>query len=295
MGTITLNVDIDNGFKSKRLLAQLSEVLNEHRGTEITIDFGKIKFIAANQLSVLGALFDDFCSMGDSTIYVSNLSGKLKQVMQKNGFGSYIGLETMKDRFHTTIPYQFFAINESDEFERYLLMNIFQRDDIPNMSEQARNTIIDNILEVFNNVKEHTSSNNVYASGQFFPKSAMLYFTIADIGETIKDNVFKFFEHRNEDVVDINCIEWAMQEGNSTRIKGTPGGLGFSVLSRFVELNKGELSIVSDNECYEFNKGKYRNRLLDHRFRGTIVTVGINMKDTFSYLAVDNTIAQIIF
>ena len=40
---------------------------------------------------------------------------------------------------------------------------------------------------------------------------------------------------------------------------------------------------------------KYRNRLLDHRFRGTIVTVGINMKDTFSYLAVDNTIAQIIF
>ena len=49
-----------------------------------------------------------------------------------------------------------------------------------------------------------------------------------DIGETIKYNVDRYDE-LNAEVC--NRIQWAMQEGNSTRKNGTPGGLGFSVVA----------------------------------------------------------------
>lgn len=288
-------MDVDNGLRAKILLARLSVLLDKSKGTEITFDFNNVKFIAANQFSVLGAMFDDFCKEKGSHIYVSNLTPKLKIVMQKNGFGNLFGFPSIGDKFHTTIPYRQFTTNESMEFEKYLLLNIFQRNDIPYMSVAAQNTIIDNILEVFNNVKEHTTSENVYACGQFFPKSKMLYFTIVDIGETIKDNVIEYFEKRNIELESNNYIEWAMKEGNSTRTKGSPGGLGFSMLSRFIELNKGLLSIMSDNECYEFRTNKCRMMPMECSFRGTIVTVGINMDDSFSYLAIDDNIEQVIF
>ena len=218
-----------------------------------------------------------------------------KKVMQKNGFGDMLGFTAIKDTFHTVIPYHRFSRDESMEFEKYLILHIFQRNDIPYMSEAAQNTIIDNILEIFNNVKEHTTSQYVYACGQFFPRSSMLYFSIVDIGETIKENVEQYLEMKNIELDKGSYIEWAMETGNSTRVKGSPGGLGFSMLSRFIELNKGTLSIVSGCECYEFAGKGYRTCLMEYSFRGTIVTVGINMKDTFSYLAINDSIEQIIF
>ncbi len=299
MRTLTIKIDIDNELKAKNLLAKLSEVLYNSKENEITINFEYVSFIAANQLAVLGALFDEFCSIPDKHIYLYNLSPKLESVMKKNGFGKRLGYDQLKDEFHTTIPYRQFETHESIEFEKYLTMNIFQRNDIPSMSEAAKNTIIDNTLEVFNNVKEHTTSKFIYACGQFFPKSEKLYFSIVDIGETIKENVIDYFaemEHSMENEIDSHSyIEWAMQEGNSTRKEDSPGGLGFSMLSRFIELNRGELSIVSDDECYEFKKNKYRTSKMKYRFKGTIVTVAINMRDSFSYLAINDSIEQIIF
>ncbi len=298
MEIVRINTNIDNGLKTKNLMASVSEQLSNINDKEVCFDFEKVNFIAANQFAILGALFDDFCAE-EKNIYVANLSTQLKTVMQKNGFGKRLGYEPLLDRFNTTIPYMEFGINDSFEFEKYLIMHIFQRADIPSMSENAKNTIVDNILEVFNNVKEHTSSSTVYICGQFFPKSEMLFFTIVDIGETIKENVIDFFKmtDRNieEELENCSCIEWAIKEGNSTRKVDSPGGLGFSVLSQFVELNKGQLSILSDDECYEWINGKYRTTKVRHKFRGTVVTVAINMSDSFSYLAIDDKIEQIIF
>lgn len=296
---IKIKIDIDNGLKTKNLMALLSEQLLNINDPEICFDFEKVRFIAANQLAIFGALFDSFCADKDTSIYIANLRIRLKTVMQKNGFGKRLGYEPLLDKFNTTIPYMEFGINDSFEFEKYLIMHIFQRTDIPFLSENAKNTIIDNILEVFNNVKEHTSSSTVYACGQFFPKSEKLYFTIVDIGETIKENVINYFEltdkNIEEELEGCSCIEWAIKEGNSTRKEDSPGGLGFSVLSQFIELNKGELSILSDDECYEWLNGKYRTTNVKHKFRGTVVTVAINMSDSFSYLSIDDKIEQIIF
>lgn len=295
MHRLTINVNIDNGYQAHNILSLLSEKLEKYKGTEVVIDFKNVEFVAANQFAVLSAVFDDFCNVNGSKLTINNLSNKLEMVMKKNGFGRMLGLEHAIDNYHTTIPHKCFHTNEIVEFERYLLINIFQRDNLPAMTNDAQNAIIDNVLEVFNNVKEHTTTSKIYACGQFFPRSSYLYFSIVDIGETIKYNVMNYLQHDSVPVGYNTYIQWAMKEGNSTRGKGTPGGLGLSVLSKFISLNRGELYIVSDDECYEFSKGKERYGNLEHKFKGTIVTISINMNDNFVYLTRNNDIEQIIF
>ena len=94
---ITLCRNIDNGKNSNALLAELSEILNQNIGKKIGIDFIKVDFIAANQLSVIAALFNEFCLDKKSKIIVLNVSAKIAEVMKKNGFGKYMGLEETQD------------------------------------------------------------------------------------------------------------------------------------------------------------------------------------------------------
>lgn len=290
---IDIGRDIDNGIKSNECLAKLSNILYENKDEDVQLDFRKVRFLAANQLAVIAAIVEELCRNND--VSVGNISNKVKLVMQKNGFGKHLKLEPKADKFHTTIPYQLFRIDESEEFERYLLLYIFQREDIPRMSERARNTIIDHFLEIFNNVKEHANTGHIYSCGQFFPRSSILYFTICDIGKTIPDNVKEYLNDISREIDEKYCIEWALKEGNSTRTNDSPGGLGLSMINRFVELNKGRLMVMSGNEIYEYSKNKSRFLISGSCFRGTIVTIGINMADSFSYLAINDNIEQILF
>lgn len=292
---ISIGCDIDNGIKSNECLAELSSVLYENEYDELQLNFEKVRFIAANQLAVIAAIVEELCIRKGKTVALGNITNKVRLVMQKNGFGKHLQLEPKADKFHTTIPYQFFRIDESEEFERYLLLHIFQREDIPRMSERARNTIIDYFLEIFNNVKEHANAGYIYSCGQFFPKSNILYFTICDIGKTIPDNVKDYLKEISRGKDEEYCIEWALKEGNSTRTNDSPGGLGLSMINRFIELNKGRLMVMSGNEIYEYSKNKSRFLISESCFRGTIVTIGINMSDSFSYLAINDNIEQILF
>ena len=96
-------------------------------------------------------------------------------MIQKNGFNTLLGYEKLPDTYNTVIPYSIFGIDQINIFEKYIVLRIFGRNDIPKITEKVRGNIIDNILEIFNNVKEHTHSDKVYTCGQYFPKSSLLY------------------------------------------------------------------------------------------------------------------------
>lgn len=292
---IEVNGNIDNGIKSNELLANLSEILDGKQVDEIILDFSKVDFVAANQLAVIAAIIEELWVKKNIRVVVRNISKKVQAVMQKNGFGMHLGLERKMDKYHTVIPYECFLIDGSLEFEKYLLLYIFQRKDIPLMSDTAKNTIIDNFLEIFNNVKEHANTNHIYACGQFFPTSDVLYFTIVDIGKTISENVQKYLKSISKEIEEKYYIEWALKEGNSTRINNAPGGLGLSMINKFISLNKGNLMVMSGDEIYEYSKNKSRFLMSEHYFKGTIVTIGINMTDSFAYLAINDNIEQILF
>lgn len=286
--------NLQTSFNSHNDLAMLFSELESFWGEKIILDFRNVSFISANQFAVLGCILSHYQRLHKGAIInIQNVRPKVSSVMSVNGFGRHFSYPDRPDIHNTAIPYKIFKVSQIDEFERYITISIFNRNDIPKMTNEVKHRMIDNILEIFNNVKEHTSSPALYTCGQYFPSKSMLYFTIADSGETISQNVSSFLRENNININSSN-LEWAMQSGNSTK-KDAPGGLGLYLLSSFITLNEGELYIVSGNETFEQTTKGIRYKYLDDSFNGTIVTMAFNLNDKSSYYWDDKDTANFIF
>lgn len=282
---------MSNDKKTYEELIHLQKLLGENQNKRVLINMVNVQFISANLLSVLGSILNS--SANNNIIAFANINTKIKRIMQRNGFNRYFKWENAQDRYNTTIKYTVFkATTENlEEFERYLILNVFNRPEMPTMSNKVRDRIVDSFLEMFNNVIDHADSDSAYVCGQYFKKSGSLVISIVDVGKTIKENVSEYLQQE----MGTNSLEWAVVQGNSTKSNTAPGGLGFSLLLEFIKLNKGEFSLVSADECYEVNSKGERFYYLDGSFQGTIVTITFNMHDDFAYILKEEREEEIIF
>jgi len=277
-------------------LIELYHTLNTLEQQRVILDFSNITFLSANLLAVLGCCVDHTMTKRNHKIALRNLHPKIKTIMQKNGFNRYFTWDSIDDVYHSTMSYDIFESTTEHlvDFERYLLFNVFSRNNLPVMNLAYKNSIIDNLLEMFNNVIDHANSSHVYVCGQFFPKSMNLCFSIVDIGKTINENVTSYLNATSMDSPD-NSLEWAIIPGNSTKALEAPGGLGFSTLLDFLKHNNGCFLLISDKEIYELQTNKECFNLLALPFPGTIVTITINLKDNQLYFLDQNNNDIIIF
>lgn len=287
--------NIQNDIKSYESFIDLYNIINLKESKRILLDFTKVSFISANLLSILGACVDNKIAKNKERISLLNLNAKIKRIMQKNGFNRYFTWEDIDDTYNSTVDYKVFKANTEQlvEFEKYLQLNIFSRKELPIMDEAFKTEIIDDFLEIFNNVIDHAHSENVYACGQYFPRSANLTFTIVDIGKTINENVVEYFRNSEKEFNE-NSLKWAIKLGNSTKVNSAPGGLGLGVILEFLRSNNGSFDLLSDNEFYSLNRKNERFTVLNKKFPGTIVTVTINLSDNSIYL-LDSKKENIIF
>jgi hypothetical protein len=85
------------------------------------------------------------------------------------------------------------------------------------------------------------------------------------------------------------AIKWAIKEGNTTKTGNIPGGLGLSLIRKFILLNQGDFQIVSSDGFLSETKGHLLTMDLESlneesmNFMGTIVNLQFNIKDTKSY------------
>lgn len=286
--------NLNNDEYTYTRLIQLYHTLDSHRQKRIVLDFSNVTFLSANLLAVLGCCVENTMTKRNHKIALRNLHPKIKAVMQKNGFNRYFTWDYLNDIHHSTMSYDIFESTTEHlvDFERYLLLNVFSHYNLPTMNDAYKNSIIDNLLEMFNNVIDHADSSHVYVCGQFFPKSMNLCFSIVDIGRTINENVTSYLKN-NATVFPNNSLEWAIIPGNSTKALEAPGGLGFSTLLNFLKLNNGSFTLISGIEIYELQAQKERFDILTLPFPGTIVTITINLKDKQLYFLDEND--RIIF
>lgn len=261
----------------------------------IILDVSKVRFISANQFAILGAIIEHYLNSNPSRNFsFRGVPEALMKIMRKNGFGKYLNLPSLNDIYGTTIPYKRFSVDDITEYDLYLRLKLFSRNDLPQMSPLITDNIRSYLLEVFKNVKDHTTSSRVYTCGQYFPHSYMLFLTIVDMGETIPYNVHKYHEKHNSSVPR-STLRWALQEGHSTLDKDGPRGIGLSLIKEFIIKNKGCFYIVSEKEAYEITKNGERYKELDYSFPGTIVTIAFNLKDNYAYYMKEEVIPTIQF
>lgn len=294
--TITIPIKgISSSYKSHDYLSRFAIEIMESDSKNIVIDMSNVTYIASNQFAVLGCIMDTSMRLGKHTeLSIKGLSGNLRDLIRKNGFCQHFDLEKLPDKNNTVIPYRYFGSDEIEDYEKYLLLYLLNRKELPLMTEMVKDTILDYLLEVFKNVIDHTTSERIYTCGQFFPKSSMLYFTMVDAGETIPYNVNKYFKKYGKDSPE-NALFWAIQEGHTTVDEDGPRGIGLSLIKSFVTSNKGGLYIVSGKNTYERTTKGERCLEMRHSFPGTIVTLAFNLKDTSAYFMMDGTIQEIEF
>ena len=276
-------------------LIELYNTLNDVNEKRILLDFKNVEFIAANIFAIFGGILESVVFKRKHTLSISNIHPKVKNVMQMNGLRKFFKWEKVNDVFNSTIEYRAFeATTENlEEFEKYIVLNVFTLHKMPSMSDRVRETMIDNFLEMFNNVIDHSNSEKVFVCGQYFHKKGNLVLTIVDFGKTIRENVYEFLNNKD---LPINTLKWAIIPGNSTKVTSAPGGLGFSLILDFIKLNKGAFTLISDEECYEIkNDGKNRFTTIPQNFHGTIVTIVFNLRDDFSYILSEEKESEIIF
>lgn len=277
---------IRNDYSSFNVLINLQNELNEVFLDNVEIDFKHTNFLVANISAVIGAIFDNIDVL--TNIDFSNFQPQVQSILQKNDFLSNYGYLKKTDNCSTTIKYKKFKAKETQPFYKYINDELLTKPDLPRMSESFKKEVAKSLLEIFINADIHGHCDYVYTCGQYFPQQNDLYFTIVNIGKTIKQNVIEYFDR--QDITGAKAINWAVKKDTTTK-RGISGGLGFDTVRTFIKKNKGSIQIISDNGYWE--EDIYDKILIKdfvNCFNGTIVNFKIKMNDEQDYITFDEQI-----
>jgi hypothetical protein len=258
----------------------------------VTFDFSKCTWFEANLCALFGAICNTILDNINSLEFI-HLNSAVKAILSKNEFLKHFGGGIQLDTHQTTIKYRRYKANEQTLFREYLNTELLSKDEMPSMSELLQKKINESIFEIFENAITHGKSNFVFSCGQYYPRKSppRIDFTIVDLGNTIKGNVNQYL---NKNLSAKEAIEWAVNEGNTTKVGNTPGGLGLKIIRKFLRLNKGEIQIVSDNGYWIHDKNNSTFvKDLNNCFKGTVVNLEFNIDDNSSYILAEELKNQV--
>jgi hypothetical protein len=270
----------DLGYSS---LINIFNQCNNAINTTVFFNFSNNIFIEANLCAIFGCILEKLIQ-NNCKYYFVGMSKSVEVILNKNNFLThYFATAKETDSFNTTIQYKSFHKSDNDDtYESYVQQELLEQKEFPAMSEELTIKILENIFEIFVNAKTHGKCEYIHVCGQFFPnqKNKPLNFTIVDLGINIKENVNQSLDKK---LSASEAIIWAMIEGNTTKID-EPGGLGLSVIFKFIKLNKGKFEVISSNGYYKIDDDKLKTRNLESEFPGTIINFTFNLDDKKSYI-----------
>ena len=268
------------GLTTLATLASLSDLVAPHT-VNLTLDFSKTKFLAANMTSPLGAIIARMEQILHMTIElnVASMSTPLHKVLSRNRFLTNHRHPAPTDRFRTTMPYQTFQTHDEDKFESYVDQQL-DRQELQQFKFEAGPVLERTVFEVFQNAVQHSSSRvGIFVCGQFFPRQGSLLFSISDAGIGIRDNVRKYYDL--DHISSVSALRWALEESNTTKQGCQPGGLGLHELKNAIHMNGGAIMIASRLAYYEYRNGQETFKELSADFPGTSVTIEIKTEGSW--------------
>lgn len=281
MDEITISVPrkIENDIDGFEFFIELYKILKESYGKKIILDFNKTRWLEANLSAILGAILS--FGLVNNKIGIKRVSKSISKILIKNKFFKYFGIgEDLDDLYETTIKYAQFAESDKIKFQKYLKEEFIPRLNL-SMSDEFSKELRGNLEEVFQNSRIHGKCDNIHVCGQYFYSNRKVKFTIVDLGKTIYQNYIEYFE---EEVSDEFAIDWATQDGNSTKDVDETGGIGLFQLCEFIRENGGKIQIVSAKGYWEENSNKIVTHKYEYPFDGTIVNIEVNV-DNKLYLS----------
>lgn len=272
-----------NGYE---LLLRLQNDLSHFIEQDIHISFKNVYWFEANLVAILGAIIEDLENRNNRIKIIDTEYFRLKNdILFRNGFFPHYGI-TSSSLFSssTQIPYMKFKEHEPQLYNDYIQSELLDNTDFPRHSEKLGGEIKRNIFELFENARTHGKCKHIHTCGQFYPTRKKLHITIVDTGQTIVNNVKDFLK---KNMKSSECIDWAMETGNTTKVGNIPGGLGLGLIFEFINLNKGKIQVVSSNGYWELREGKINKLDLNFSFGGTIANLEFDLSENNHYSLAD--------
>ena len=274
--------NIHHSLRSFSELVQFLAIKENYQDKHIEIDMSHVNWMAADMCAVLGAALHHLTERSN-TFELINMKPEIEVALSKNGFLSYYGGSSMLDIHGSTIAYKRFDIDDERSFSKYIDKYLINHPELPSMSPKLHKKFSESIFEMFNNAVQHSKSEmGVFSCGQLFPHKHRLNFTIVDLGIGIRQNVK---DKLNLNLTAENAIDWATSDNNTTkRAQPSPGGLGLKLLREFIDINGGDIQIVSDAGYWQRREKHTNIHRLRSRFPGTIIALEFNTADSHSYI-----------
>lgn len=209
---------------------------------EILFDFSRTSWIDAEMTVLLSMMFEMALQITNNVgAKIETMPDKVREILQKNNFFPYYGLGSkLIDTFNTTIT--FFADTPSNDalIHEYIKEEVFSA--IGNkISDDFLKEVSYCIFEIVHNVRDHSGADRFYICGQHYPKQGILRLAISDLGVGLPAKV----KQRNPHMVsDIEAVEWAFVDGNTTK-RRKEGGVGLYSIKDILH-QRGQLKLISN-------------------------------------------------
>lgn len=152
---------------------------------------------------------------------------------------------------------------------------------LPEHSPKLWKKVVENYWEIVHNGLKHGQGKfGVTTCGQFYPIMGYLEVAFFDAGHGIPKLVKEFLKLADHMINDCECINWAVQQGNSTCPLEESAGLGLHLLREFLRLNGGVFQIISGNGYFGQNSQEEPTILtLKNSIGGTLVNIRVVYDD----------------
>lgn len=260
-------------------LGRLALRLDDYFDEEVELH-GLARWCDGHLCAALGGLLAQSAESYNSFRFSDRVGAQVLKIWGKNGFWRAFGGVDITDEYDTTLAFERFEFIDEKRFASYVQRELMPKE-LPKMGPSAKARFASSLQEVFNNALIHSASGDgVFTCGQNYPSRDRISFSVADLGVGFRSNIEEFLQRP---MSDCRAIDWAIEEGHTTKREQTPGGLGMAWLWEFVRANRGALQIVSHHDFWEGQIGEITRSQLSTAFPGTVVTIHINTWDDASY------------
>lgn len=266
---------IDNILEIKNLIKAVNDIVSIPTVSVVEFDFSNSKFISAEMTVFLTVLFSRIKNV--NKIYkCTRMNPALRKTFIRNNFLPKIMGEDKfySDSYGNMISFYKENANNSESLEKYLNNEVFKSNKwLKVTNSNTKQEITYAFHELAANVVEHSTVNNVYCCGQYYPNLHEIRFAVADDGQTIPVNI-RNYNQALSNLTDVQLIQWATEEGNST--KNVPeSGLGlYDVKTMLSQL--GRLSIISNKGLWNTD-GLEEN--MDVPLNGTFIHFDVRLNN----------------
>ena len=257
-----MKILLPSQFNEHTIFTFLSSVIRDGKpvDTHLEFDFSSLKFIDPVGLTVLSNTIKWLTKHGVTgcPINSSTYSAAVKYLDDSKFFETHLQsrqpLSPASRLRSTTLPLMHVEHSSAHNWlrEKFIIW-MSQRTHIP---VDALSSISSSLMEIFNNIKDHSEEGIGCCFAQHFPNKNEVLLAISDFGVGIPSQMKKLYQDS-----DTRLIIKACQEGVSTKSIPTNRGAGLHLLRlNVVSLNSGSLSIYSNSGSVCFYKGSNGNQ-----------------------------------